>query len=84
MAIKRDTRKKDPKSQEAPENLSEESNQMAVEIMEVVAKLALATVGECNCTIHRRTGDIDEICDICAANVSLTEIHECAMGYKND
>jgi len=64
-------------------DLSIESNKLAIEIIEVVTRLAKDSIGECECTVHRRTGDILEVCDSCGAHVDLSEIYAHVEGFKD-
>ncbi len=60
----------------------DECNQMAMEIMRVVARLAEESDGECECTVHRRSGDIIDVCPSCHAYTYLSEIHSTVMGFS--
>jgi len=55
----------------------------ADEVIEMVGIIlqfhALQCRGECECTIHRRTGDILDVCESCSAGVQLYEIRQDIM-----
>jgi hypothetical protein len=51
---------------------SEKLLQMLASIMQLVER----SKGQCECTVHRRTGNIIEVCEACSADVSLNEIYD--------
>ena len=65
-------------------SLLDEPNQMAIDLIGIVTRLAKESVGECDCTVHRRTGDIIEVCGPCGAAADLSEIYTYAGGFQKN
>jgi len=52
-----------------------------IDILEALVKLREINRNQCECTVHRRTGGILEVCESCDAYCSFYEIYDYVMEH---